>query len=170
MQTLNLKCFSYYHFSTGGRFLESHGSTQRSTCSNNHNTLGMPQITIITRLDFSLQEYLSNDRFLSQPHSHFPKVTTGQIEPEAEVVESESICSSNVFAQSTHPGPQPHRISTQLPVYLIVRGRTTVVKDPVFIISTHIYMCIKYKPLILYHPLTQPIEKPTACTQGGSSI
>ena len=29
------------------------------------------------------------------------------IEPEAEVVDSESIRSGNVLVQSTHPGPQP---------------------------------------------------------------
>ena len=35
--------------------------------------------------------------------------STGEevIEPEAEVVDSESICSGNVLVQSTHPGPQP---------------------------------------------------------------
>ena len=28
-------------------------------------------------------------------------------EPEAEVVDSESICSGHVLVKSTHPGPQP---------------------------------------------------------------
>ena len=36
--------------------------------------------------------------------------------------------------------------------------------------SPHIYTCIKYKALIQTQPFTQPIEKPTACTQRGSSI
>ena len=63
------------------------------------------------------------------------------IEPEAEVVDSERICSGNVLVQSTHPGPQPlpQGTSTYIvtTVYLITR-KTVVVKDLVFF-QLHIY-------------------------------
>ena len=63
---------------------------------------------LLVKADFSLcmKEYLSNNNSVSQPHSHFPKLTIGYplgkeiIEPEAEVVDSESIRSGNVLVQS----------------------------------------------------------------------
>ena len=50
-------------------------------------------------------------------------------------------------------------------VYLIARGRTAVVKRPRLYPFPHIYTCRKYKALTLTQLLTQPVEKPTACTQ-----
>ena len=67
----------------------------------------------MTRSQASLPQLSRIHLYNPQPHSHFPKLTIGYplaeeiIEPEAEVVDSESIRSGNVLVQSTHPGPQP---------------------------------------------------------------
>ena len=88
------------------------------------------------------------------------------------MVDSESICSDNVLVRSTHPGPQPRPqgIFTQLPVYLITRGKTVVAKGLVFT-SPHIYtLPLTLTQSLIPYSLTQPIEKSTACTYREVSV